>query len=64
MIMQVTDKMITDDVIYSFREAMTNIVGSRIADLFGADEIEELLNATLIVMPVDETETGLEIVKD
>jgi proteasome accessory factor C len=42
MIMQVTDKMITDDVIYSFREAMTNIVGSRIADLFGADEIEEL----------------------
>jgi hypothetical protein len=48
---------VTDDVVYSFREAMTNVAGHRIADLFGANDIEELLNAVLdIVQTAPETE--------
>ena len=48
---------VTDDVVYSFREAMTNVAGHRIADLFGANDIEELLNAVLdIVKTAPKTE--------
>ena len=38
---------VTDDIVYAFREAMVNIVGNRVADLFGADQIEELCNAVI-----------------